>query len=449
MKNSKYLSTGTTIGLHYEIIDILGDDDFEILYLVRDTNRKGSFFVLKELFLETFSSRNERFVFTIPEAEDVFNKRKKEIIAEVNYKKNNQRDEIKTYGYIEDNNTIYTIMEFTNNFSLDNYLNFHLRDEILLPPLSDIIKKTTKKSYFFVKLLIISSLVFIGLTFYAKKMIKDDREKSKEVVNVTVNQTPIHHPPLKGRVNPLEVSTTPKVNEVEESSTNIDFNNKNSSDSPFNSIKNNSVYVDSEIEELPQEESIVKKKILNVNTPETKGKVVDEPRIVTPPEIKTIPIEEHKNISLGTKIETSSENSSILGTKIQKESKDIFDRVSIKHFLDNFIESSATGSIEDIASQYDYHIDRYFSLRNITQSAIKRDKRRYNKKWTDRYFKIESFKILKKYKRDGNDYCNIQTVTKWRVATNHGKRASGKSRGLMIIKKTDNGFKVKSIYTLR
>jgi hypothetical protein len=88
-------------------------------------------------------------------------------------------------------------------------------------------------------------------------------------------------------------------------------------------------------------------------------------------------------------------------------------------------------------------------LKNVTQATIKKDKRRYNKKWTKREFSIKEFEILTKYEKDGTDYCDLKTTTKWKVSTNSGKTAKGTSRGFMTIKKTANGYKVKSIYTLR
>ena len=459
MENSKYLPVGTNIGGHYEVIDVLGDDDFEILYLVRDSNRRGSFFVLKELFLETFSSRSNESVFTIPEAQGVFDKRKKEIIAEVDAsKRNRKKDEIKTYGYIEDNHTIYTIMEFTNNFNLENYLHFKPRDEIILPSLVFPDEKKEKKSFLFLKILIITVLVLVGLAFYAYKMLKEDKEKPKEKPKVVVTQTPINHPALITRETPKkevkieetkieEPKTVPSgaeyipVDEIPQKNT---IKTENSSDSI---VQDNSIYIDNETEEIPTPKE-ASKTITNV--PEVKTPIIkEEVKIVPKEEVKTPIIEESKNISLGTRIQTVPHHTVSLGTPIVKKSTEPFTRVAIKDFLDDFIASSATGSVEDIASKYDYHVDRYFSLKNVTHTTIKRDKRRYNRKWTHREFKIKDFKILKKYKKDGTDYCDIKTDTKWRVSTNRGKKASGISKGFMTIKRTDNGFKVKSIYTIR
>ena len=448
MENSKYLPVGSNIGGHYEIIDVLGDDDFEILYLVRDNHRKGSFFVLRELFLETFSSRSNESVFTIPEAQGVFDKRKKEIILEVDApKKKRQKAEIKTYGYIKDNHTIYSIMEFTNNFNLKNYLQFQPRDEIILPSLDLKSGKKSKKSFLFLKILIIMVIMVAGLALYAYKMLKEDRDKTEEKPKVVVTQTAIHHPALVTRTETAKVepklepkNIEPKVEEskvvlnnaeyipVEETEVLDETDIKENVESK-NSVKEDAIYIDNETEEIPEKEEVLKTVVL--------------------PEIKTLPVEEAKTVSLGSKIETIPNHEVSLGTPIVKELTEPFSRVAIKDFLDDFIASSATGSVEDIASQYDYHVDRYFSLKDVTQTSIKKDKTRYNKKWTKREFSIEAFNIIKKYQKDGSDYCDLKTTTKWKVSTNSGKTAKGKSRGFMTIKKTANGFKVKSIYTLQ
>jgi len=451
MEKSKYLPVGSNIGGHYEIIDVLGDDDFEILYLVRDNHRKGSFFVLKELFLETFSSRNNESVFTIPEAQGVFDKQKKEIILEIDSaKKKRQNSEVKTYGYIKDNHTVYTIMEFTNNFNLESYLHFQPRDEISLPSLELTDKKTKKKSFLFLKILIITVLIVAGLALYAYKMLKEDRDKTEEKPQVVVTQTPIHHPELLNRTETTNSETRvetevkePKNEETKvvsshdeylpvtetKSVNEINIEEKNETQKYLDTVEDDAIYIDNEVEEIPEQEEV--------------------PKTVVVPKVETLPIKEVEQVSLGTRIEPTLNSGISLGTPILKNSTDPFNRVAIKDFLDEFIASSATGSVEDIASKYDYHVDRYFSLKNVTQATIKEDKRRYNKRWTKREFTIEEFKIIKKYQKDGTDYCDIKTTTKWKVSTNSGKKATGKSRGFMTIKKTTNGYKVKSIYTLK
>jgi len=419
MEKDKYLPVGSIIGGHYETVDLLGEDDFEILYLVRDNHRRGSFFVLKELFLETFSSRNEKSVHTIPQAQGVFDKRKEEIIVEIDMaKRSRQVDEIKTYGYIEDNNTIYTIMEFTNNSNLANYLQFKSnKEKMVLPPLEELIAKPKKKksSFLFLKILIVTVVIGIALAIYANKMIQEDRTKAGSKTEVVVTQTQIHHPTLISRHEETpkkEIATeTPKV-KVPTGAEYIPIKEVNST-KESQVVENDRIYIDNDTEEIIDEEEIVKEK-------------------PTP-----VPTKVDKAISI------------LLGDRVEVKKVADFTHASIQDFLNDFIASSANGSVENIASKYDYHVDRYFSLKNVTHSMIKKDKRRYNRRWTHREFNIENFKILKIYKKDGTDYCDVKTTTKWRVSTNSGKKASGTSRGFMSIKKTDHGFKVKSIYTMR
>jgi hypothetical protein len=447
MEKNKYLPVGSIIGGHYETVDLLGEDDFEILYLVRDNHRRGSFFVLKELFLETFSSRNEKSVYTIPQAQGVFDKRKREIILEIEQaKRSRQVDEIKTYGYIEDNNTIYTIMEFTNNSNLANYLQFKSnKDKMVLPSLEELVApaKKEKSSFLFLKILIVTVVIGVALAIYANKLIQEDRKKAEAKTEVVVTQTPIHHPALTSRneERPQQERVTtqePKIKEPTSVPENAEYipikeieTTKNNDEDTI-VPENDKIYIDNDSEEIIDEEEIVEEK-------------------PTPSSIK---VAEPTTISLGTKIESvidkkETKNPISLGERVETKKVEDFTRESIQKFLNDFIASSEHGSVDDIASKYDYHVDRYFSLKNVTHSMIKKDKRRYNKRWTHREFKIENFKILKIYKKDGTDFCDVKTTTKWRVSTDSGKRASGTSRGFMSIKKTDHGFKVKSIYTMR
>lgn len=131
MKNSKYLSSGENLGGHYEIVEVLGEDDFEILYLVKDRHLKDRLFVLKELFLNALSIRDEdNLVYTPAKSKYIFEQTKKEVILETNrLEEASQKQEIETYGYFEENNTVYIIMEFKNDSNLDNYLQVKFQKE--------------------------------------------------------------------------------------------------------------------------------------------------------------------------------------------------------------------------------------------------------------------------------------------------------------------------------
>jgi hypothetical protein len=384
MQNSKYLPIGSVVGGHYEIVEVLGEDDFEILYLVKDKHRGETLSILKELFIKALSLRDKKEVYAFAKSKYVFEETKKEVIAEVIVlQEKNSSNSIQVYGYFEDNNTVYTIMEFMNGAKAEEYLKLQNKEEeeeqneekeIVLPPLERVEDLEEKpKSFFFLKVLVFSLLTFLILGLYAYKMLKEDKEKIQEKTpepTSVVKQKVMPHPTLTHRTTIIE---EPKESEVKEIT----------------------------------EEEITEEEIIEVAVP----KVVKQ----------EVPINRN----------------------------DRFNRTSIKHFLDVFIASSSNGLVTDIVSHYDEHVDRYFSLRNINHAQIQNDKRRYNRRWTERNFEIVNFKIINIYQKNSEEYCEVKTTTKWNVSTPSGKNASGTSRGLMTIKNRVDGFKVTSIYTVK
>ena len=455
MESKQYLPVGFQLGGHYEIIEVLGEDDFEILYLVKDTHRLQTMFVIKELFLKNISLRTQdHTIHTLEHSKYIFEETKKELVVEAQklQTSNYQKDKIQTYGYFEENNTIYIIMEFVNDTELNNYLNIQPKKEnkVIPPSVKEEyeLKQERPKSTFFLKILIGAVFIFIGLGVYAYQMIEEDKQKAKEKPTVVVvKNTPMQHPELTNRNRKTQenTNTSTTINRTQEENkeeiqkslpSGAEYIHKNKEEveevkqdnNPFDTIPNDEIYIDNEVEEIEEE-------------PEFQVPYVAPPA---------------PSVSLGTKIETpqhQANRSHSLGTPIQqnipKKTLPKFTRASIEQFLNRFIDSSSTGSVESIASHYDYHVDQYFSLRNITHTKIKDDKRRYNTKWTDRNFEIINFYIIRKYQRDGTEYCDIKTKTRWNVSTENGKYRSGISRGFMSLKSTDQGFKVKSIYTLK
>ena len=110
---------------------------------------------------------------------------------------------------------------------------------------------------------------------------------------------------------------------------------------------------------------------------------------------------------------------------------------------------TAHASSKKIMKLYDNKITRYFQFKNITPKKVGKSVRAYNRKWKHRNFKLLNFKILKRYSKDGINYCDIKTSTKWYVSNTKGKRSSGYSKGFMILKDTKNGIKVKAIYGVK
>ena len=425
MTEENYLPFGTVIADKYEVMDILGKDDFEILYLVRDIHRKGSFFVLKELFLETFSSRKDGLVFTVPEALGVFYKRKKQIIEEIKEQRSNpKKHEIKTYGYEDENNTIYTIMEFSNNAGLEKYLQFAAKDAEKLPLLDELLKrkKENSKSPFFLK-----SLLGIGLltglsvgAFYAYEFFKTTQSVEKiELLEKLKPVEKIEPPILQERV---ETIPTPVVQHEQK------------------------------VVQPTNHNPIDKKQVIEVIE-----KKLQNPVIVSEP---TVELKEEKNSTLVNEILkvadtniSSKENLTLKADvptelKIDRESSKRDINVRLKTFLDKYIEASAD-SIPQSLKFYDKRLRRYFNFKNATHKTIENSQKRYNKKWVKRDFKISDFKIIKSYKKGNISYVDVQTTTVWHVSNKRGKKLSGKSRGFMTLKEVENGFIIISIYTLK
>ncbi|CAA6818241.1 MAG: Unknown protein [uncultured Sulfurovum sp.] len=218
-----HLAVGHKLGGHYEVVQVLGEDDFEILYWVKDLHMAGQNFVLKELFLLAYASRaGDNSVQVMAKSKQVFEQTKEDIISEIEVLKTHQAfDAPKVYGYFEENNTVYTIMEFINNPNLSIYLDLStqsgtvqplIKEEAPLKMEENKIKITNRetetgkeekkpKSTIFLKILIVLALLLIGLYIYSTNMIEEHKEtvnnKSEEIV---VKNVPINHPPLEDKV---------------------------------------------------------------------------------------------------------------------------------------------------------------------------------------------------------------------------------------------------------
>jgi len=422
MEKSIYLSSGEKLGGHYEIIEVLGNDDFEILYLARDRHLGEKLFVLKELFLKDLSLRDEDgSVYTLAKSKYIFEETKKEVVLENRrLQESNKEREIQIYGYFEENNTIYTIMEFINDAnSLDHYLNIKStkkEEEIALPPLGDLgkeepknnvaksVKKEKKKSTIFLKVLIVSVLIFSALAYYAFKIIQEDKAKSQEKPSTTTVEVipntpkPIHHPPLTNR-------------DKNKSTLNIDEDKKD------------------------REKNETKTDVVTPNSAEFIPPTTDA--------YQEEKIESHNKTTLDNDMKIEEKPSFEYTTQVDKQ----FTRNSIKSFLDRFVNSLSRGSVDSVLSHYDTHVDRYFLSTNVTQEHIRKEIKRYNQKWKERDFRVENFVILKMYKKNGTDYCKIANTIKWSVSTENIGADFGKNRGLMTLKRTPNGFKITSIAT--
>lgn len=404
MNSSKYLPIGSNIAKKYEVVDVLGEDEFEILYLVRDLHRKGSFFVLKELFLETFSCRVGQAVSTVAEAKGVFDKRKKQIIEEMDMGKLNLNlSEIRIYGYEEDNDTIYSIMEFSNNASLERYLQFIPKDTKHLPTLNELVEqenKTINYSFFFKIFLIlglISAIAFYAYEYFKKDSMEENFIKLEKSANISSIK-------LKDRTKTIEVNKS-----IEK----IEF----------------------KLEVLTKEinlTSVVIKNLPKVMESEENVSVSNEvvEKLIVEKNITTINVESLELLNV----------TEVNNTTIQ---------MRIKTFLDDYMNSSSSASVGDTLKYYDKQVTRYFKLKNVTQNIILEGQEKYNKKWINRRFEIVDFEIMEKYIKDNANLYDLKTITVWNVSNSKGRKASGRSMGFMTVKELDNTFKITSIYTLK
>ena len=128
MSNTNQLPTGYIIGGHYEIVKVLGQGGFGIVYLVKDLHKLNELLVAKELFAKEFSFRQRESTTVINQSDmvHIFKKIKEDIKQEVTILSEITNPNIvKAYGYLEENDTIYSIMEYLQGMDLENYLKEH------------------------------------------------------------------------------------------------------------------------------------------------------------------------------------------------------------------------------------------------------------------------------------------------------------------------------------
>ncbi len=462
MQESKHLSSGENLGGHYEIVKVLGEDDFEILYLVKDRHLKDKLFVLKELFLEGISFRDANGTLHAPaKSKYVFNETKKEVILETDrLQKSDDNQDVETYGYFEEHNTVYIIMEFSNEANLEHYLNVEPSEnmveeedsEMVSPSLEEAsleqnesvtqepITKTLKekKSPRFLIGLIVLVAIFSGLAYYAFKMIEKDKEKSKKrPSNTTVEVIPV-------TPRPMSHPTLTSHNHSKKSAEEMVRNEMAKSEVAKNEVVKSEV-VKSEDKPLVVEESVAytpppsKAYIEKNHTQESSINLEGVPK-----EEVVMEVDENRQPNLYPVLP---ENPPVVNPVMIEENE--FNQKSINQFLGRFSNALSSGSVNQILSFYDRDVQKYFTFTRVKHEDIRIDIEAYNKKWEYRDMRIGSFKVLRTYTEHGVEYCDLEARLKWSVSTSNFKSDLGVSIEWITLKRTPDGFKIKSIYLLK
>jgi hypothetical protein len=433
MNTNKYLSNGTIVNKHYEIIDVLGEDDFEILYLAKSLHRKGSFFVLKELFLESFSTRNGNLVETIPEALGVFEKQKKHILQETQtLQKKSLREEIKILSTFEENNTVYTCMAYTPNSKLEAYLQFQPKENTLLPMLDELNNPKTKgKGKIIALSLLAFILLFAGIIFFINKNAENVMQK-RDIPLLKEHKKSLKKQETNNSVT-KEVTTEKQTSDKKATDDNYSETqpiDKNSLWKENFSLENTIAEVE---ENNTKEEEIVQEKKLELPSKNNESNQTAQKKATD-----ITKVNENKIATPEPKDDESNNSDTKQAEPFSKE--------EVNAFLEKFIELSAKGTAKELASLYEKRVDRYFKFRRIGSSKVERSIKAYNRRWSKRNFTLVGFKILKKYKKNNRDYCKVKTDTKWIVSNTRGKTRKGRSKGIMLLVHGEDGIKIKAIY---
>ena len=129
MCNRNFLKQGKVLCKRYKIIRAIKQGGFGIVYLVKDL-QDNKRLVVKELFFIKHSYRTRDGFVSTKKTEVSFSKLKKDVQREIgNLKKIENRHIVKAYDFFEENNTIYSIMEYIPGLTLEEYLEEGLFNE--------------------------------------------------------------------------------------------------------------------------------------------------------------------------------------------------------------------------------------------------------------------------------------------------------------------------------
>ena len=146
-----HLPAGTLIGGRFSVEGVLGEGGFGITYLTRD-NKLGSLFAVKEYYSRGVSYRdhtgtNEVYVSSKDDI-DFYNHGKERFLSEARTlaKFSEEPGVVSVTDYIEENDTVYLVMEYLRGETLQKYLKEHgvLRADDAFTMLEPVIKTLEK-----------------------------------------------------------------------------------------------------------------------------------------------------------------------------------------------------------------------------------------------------------------------------------------------------------------
>lgn len=510
-----HLDIGYKIRNNYEIVKILGQGGFGIVYLVKNLERLDDLMVIKELFAREFSSRG-RDGFTVYNklnTKEIFEKIKNDIKREINTLRNiNNKNIIKAYGYFEENNTIYSIMEFLQGEDLEKYLDEgNLFDEVeakeLLKQLIHGLKELHIKNIIH-RDIKPNNIIRTNSGIYKIIDFTTNRSYSDGVITtITGFQNNFYTPPELVQQKNTTIGNYSDIYSMGITLISLLLKDRNSLPMLMDRFIDNSDFL-AVVNGLTISESF-KEVLLKMTQLKSKD------RFQTLEEIEQRLFQTFGDIKRAKRIETSidfneemdsveddkrEESSSwvkksvifvlfgIIGfggyrfyiDSTQKQPYTIIDKPfqetnpsssiaieeqvtstpphvvkqvhfsneRLRRFLTEFIASGESNSPKETLQYYADNLKRYFNLKNATKRDIFKDKVRYYKKWYQRAFSLVDFKIIDTYSRDGIEYCEVRQNIKWKVKSSSISK-SGKSINRLTVKKVANRFEIVSIYSIK
>ena len=487
--NQEHLPVGYKIGNHYEIIEILGQGGFGIIYLVKDNERLGEIFVIKELFTRSFSSRNRNgtLVNNKLDSNNVFKKIKEDIVEEVNIlTKINNKNIVKAYGCLEENNTIYSIMEFIEGEDLEKYNKKNSFDENeakeLLKQLisglkeihpQNIIHRDIKPN----NIIKTSKGVYKIIDFTTNRSYQDGK-----MTTMTGFQNPIYTPPeltqkkaVIGSFTDIYSVGMTLVSLLTKDKKNFpNLTGRLLDDGDFQKVINrlnisekfrDALVRMTEIKSENRFQSLeeIEKFLFEKNQGKKQPKIETEyiPNLNTSHESTSTIIERGKSFwfkkvfipffFLGILAYGGYKNEAYISNLLKDSitylklvgSKD-FSQNNVEKFIKDFTLAEETNWAEKTLPYFSNRLNDYYGSKNILKKKIHKNKILLNSKYLNHEYKLLSIEIIEK----GIEYCKIIRRVRYKSILKTSKVLSGVAIDAITLKQSSDTFKITSIYRI-